>query len=162
MFPGSKVISHPHMLHINLYEPWKSLIIIKIRREMVSGIVKSCLYVPWIKIHISLPLYHQPFIIGSHHLGFTLEIITGYITWDFHLRLFFLCIDVYPGDMFNFFLFGKTNVSNCKAWLQHCEKCMQRYIHIWSCTLVSIQILWFAIYMQETCNPCPLVVCHIQ
>ena len=71
MFPGSKVISHPYMRLIqHLYESRKGLLNIKTRREMVLGIVKSCLYVSWINIYISLPLHYQPYIISTNHLGF--------------------------------------------------------------------------------------------
>ena len=62
MFPGSKVISHPYMRLIqHLYESRKELLIIKTRREMVLGIVKSCLYVMDQYLHFaspSLPTLH--------------------------------------------------------------------------------------------------------
>ena len=55
-FPCLKVIWHPYMgLIQHLYESRKGLLIIKPRREMVSGIVKSCLNVLWSNIYISLP-----------------------------------------------------------------------------------------------------------
>ena len=71
MFPGSKVISHAYMRLIqHLYNSQKGLLIIKSRREMVLGIVKSCRYESWINIYISVPLHYQPYIISSNHLGF--------------------------------------------------------------------------------------------
>ena len=61
-FPGSKVISHPYMgLIQHLYESRKGFLIIKTRREMFSGIVKSCLNVLWSNIYISLPTTNLTF-----------------------------------------------------------------------------------------------------